>query len=467
MVSENKIWIKIKGWLFKRQGAAFLFSLASAILITTPGYGAAVQYTSVPEISWFSSWLGQKTFTGDWRGLRSSFEDKGVILSANFTTDIAGNFSGGNRQGSTYAGFFQAAASLNFEKLISLKGWALAISNYVASGNNLSNAIGNFYGVQQIYTSGDYYFGEMDFSFTLPGDKVILEGGRLFAGDVFATSQLWQYYMNGGINGNLISISNNTFFPHFQIATWGTRITYEPDKQWRFSAAAYNANPQVQDTFRHGLDFNFDTDHGCLSIAQVTYKHDQAHDEGLPGSATLGGYYNRDKFSALADLTRTYRGNYGFYFIIDQMLYRGNWPEFDGPAHLSSQARYSEKVKHPYYQQNAQALDRPVGLTAWWSAYVAPKEEINTETYQLAGGLVYHGLIPNRARDATAFCVLYGNFSDKLSGQDAETVFELNHRFQIGPWCYITPNIQYVFNPNGQHNIDNALVLGMEASLNF
>lgn len=450
----------------KRKGAALFFCLACLLLATASAYCDTAQQPSAQVNSWISSWLGQGTLTGDWGGLRTRLVDRGITLSANFTTDLAGNPVGGNRQGATYAGFLQVAAALNFEKLASIKGLALTISNYVASGSNLSNEIGNFYGVQEIYAPGDYYFGQLDLSLTLPGDKVVLEFGRLFAGDVFATSPLWQYYVSA-INSNIISISGNVFFPHFQIASWGARATYEPDKNWQFVTGVYNVNPKVKDPGRHGLDFSFNSDQNCLAVGQLTYKHDQNKEEGLPGSVTFGGYFENSKFPHLAEPEISRRGNYGFYFIIDQMIYRGDWPEFTGPAHLSSKAGYSERVKYPYYPRITSAADRPKGLTAWWSAYVAPQDKINTQTYQLAGGLVYQGLAPNRDRDVTAFCVIYGKFSDQLSGQDAETVLELNHRFQLGPWCYITPNLQYIFNPNGQHNIDNALVLGAEASFNF
>ena len=467
MSAENKIWIEIKGQLSRSRRVVLFFSLLNAILLVSIAYGAPVEYASGQKNSWFSSWFRQDTLTGNWGGLRSDLAGKGMAFSANFTTDILGNPVGGLDQAARYAGFLQVTAALDLEKIASLKGWALTATNYLASGRNLSSIIGNFYGVQEIYASGDYYFGILDLSVTLPGEKVILEAGRLFAGDVFATSPLWQYYV-GAINSNIISLSGNIFFPHFQVAAWGARATYEPDKQWQFVGGIYNADPAVGNSDKHGLDFNFDTDHGYLAIGQLSYKHHQERQEtGLPGSATFGGYYESSKFTGIADSSRTWRGNYGFYFIMDQMIYRGDWPEFDGPSHLSSGARYSEKVKHPYYQQNAQFADRPVGLTAWWAAYLAPQKDINTQTYQLAAGLVYQGLPPNRNRDVTAFCVIYGNFSDKLSGQDAETVLELNHRFQISPWCYITPDIQYIINPNGQHNIDNALVLGAEASFNF
>ena len=113
------------------------------------------------------------------------------------------------------------------------------------------------------------------------------------------------------------------------------------------------------------------------------------------------------------------------------------------------------------------AKDHPQGLSVWGAAYLAPQEDINTQHYQLAGGLVYQGLFPSRNRDVTAFCVIQGRFSDKLEGQSAETVVELNHRFQVGPWFYITPDVQYVIKPNGYSNIQNAWVCGVEMSVNF
>ena len=462
MPIERIVYIIKRGRFLKRIGTVLFFCLLSFLLTSIPSFAASSENNS-----WLGLWFAQQTMTGDWGGARSKLVNKGIDLSANYTTDIMGNPTGGLRKGVNYAGFLQAAVAVDFNKLTSWAGWALTISNYLASGRNLSNEIGNFFGPQQIYAPGDYYFGQLGLSYTFPGDKLILEGGRLFAGDVFATSSLWQYYVSGGINGNLVSISSNTFFPNFQIATWGVRATFEPDKHWKISAAAYNANPKVADTFRHGLDFSFSTEHGCLGIAQLTYKHNQSCVEGLPGSATVGGYYNSDSFPGVAEPSRSWNGNYGVYLIAEQMIFRGDWPPFSGASHLSSEARYSDKVKYPYYRQVVSPADRPVGLSAWGAVYAAPGQKINTEIYQFSAGLVYQGLFPNRDRDVTAFCVLYGRFSDKLVGQEAETVLELNHRFQLGQWCYITPDLQYIFNPNGQHNIDNAVVLGVEASFNF
>jgi len=46
-------------------------------------------------------------------------------------------------------------------------------------------------------------------------------------------------------------------------------------------------------------------------------------------------------------------------------------------------------------------------------------------------------------------------------------VLELNHRFQLSRWFYITPDIQFIIKPNGRKDIRNALVLGLEVSADF
>jgi len=441
--------------------AIFFTFLAGAAHGAEPGSTAG-------EFPLFGPWLGQKTATGDWNGMRNQLVDQGVTVSSNYTTDIGGNPVGGLKKRTVYSGFLDVAVALDFEKIASLDGLALTVSNYLASGNNLSSGIGNFFGVQEIYAPGNYFFGEMDLSLSFLDDTAIIETGRLFAGDVFATSPLWLYYVNGGINDNLNSMPANIFFPAFDITAWGARATYQPTKEWHLIAAMYNADTRVQKINNHGTFFSFAMDNGYLALGQLAYKHHQSREEnGLPGSTAFGAYYQSSKFRDLSEPGKDWRGNYGLYLMFDQMFYRGDWPKFEGPHYLRGGASDAERIKNPYHPRGAIAADRPKGLTAWGAAYLAPQGHINTQTYQLAAGLLYQGLPPNRDRDVTAFCFILGNFSDQLEGQNVETVLELNHRFQLGPWLYITPDIQFVISPNGRKDIHNALVLGFELSVNF
>jgi carbohydrate-selective porin OprB len=48
-----------------------------------------------------------------------------------------------------------------------------------------------------------------------------------------------------------------------------------------------------------------------------------------------------------------------------------------------------------------------------------------------------------------------------------ETVLEVNHRFQLAPWLYVTPDFQYIFRPNGSDDEPDAAVVGAEIRIDF
>ena len=82
-----------------------------------------------------------------------------------------------------------------------------------------------------------------------------------------------------------------------------------------------------------------------------------------------------------------------------------------------------------------------------------------------AGGLSYQGLFPGRPWDSLSAIFAYGHFSDDLEGttsydQSYEVLLELNYQFQLAPWIMVKPDLQYVINPEGRSDIDDALVIG-------
>lgn len=52
-----------------------------------------------------------------------------------------------------------------------------------------------------------------------------------------------------------------------------------------------------------------------------------------------------------------------------------------------------------------------------------------------------------------------------LPTQSSEITFEINYQVQVNPYTYIRPNIQYIADPNGMSEIDDALVLGFELGI--
>ena len=394
------------------------------------------------------AWLSQDTATGDWGGLRSRAEDAGLTVEGNYQTDLLTNPIGGESQGFAYDGLMEISLDFDLEKIAGLEGTSFFIAGYWASGDDLSDTdIGNLIDVSQVFDGRTVRLGQMYLEQKLLGDALDVAIGRLTVGDDFATSDLYDSYVSSGVNGNPFALDENLpSFTEDSTAAWGVRAIVEPIEQIRLAAGVYNADPDVFRDGEHGVDFVLNPEDGVLVFAEAGYQWNEAEDDtGLPGSATFGGYYDSSDFDTVEaedddadeDSDQQRDGNYGFYLLLDQKVYRE-----DGPG--SDQ-----------------------GLTPWAAFTFAPVERVNTIPFSASGGLVYQGLIPGRDDDLTALAVYYGKFSDRLENQNAETVVEANYRLQLAPWLYVTPDFQYVIRPNGQSDIDDAAVFGGEIGIDF
>jgi porin len=394
------------------------------------------------------SWLSQDTATGNWGGLRKRIKDAGLTVEGSYQTDLLANPIGGESQGLAYAGLMELSLDFDLETIAGLRGTSFFIAGYWASGDDLSDTdIGNVIDVSQVFSGRTVGLAQMYFEQQWLDGALDVTLGRLSPGDDFATSDLYADYVSEGVNENPFAIAENVAsFMADPMAIWGMRAIARPTGQIRLGAGVYNADPDVTRDGRHGVDFALNPQDGVLVIAQAGYQWNQADDDtkgatttddGMPGSITFGGYFDSSDFDFLDGSGRGRDGNYGFYLLADQMVYR------EGRAGSDQ------------------------GLTPWGALTLAPDDKINTIPFSAAGGLVYQGLLPGRDNDLTAAAVYYGKFSDKLQNQNAETVVEVNHRFQLTPWFYATPDFQYVFRPNGQSDIDDAAVFGGEINIDF
>jgi porin len=387
-----------------------------------------------------ASWLAQDTATGDWGGLRSRAEAAGLKVDGNYQTDLLANPIGGEDQGFAYAGTMEIALDFDLERIAGLEGTRFHIAGYWASGDDLSDTeIGNLIGVSQAFNGRTVGLAQMYLEQQMLEGRLTVALGRLSPGDDFAASSLYASYVSTGVNDNPFAISENIEpFTADPVAQWGARAIVWPTRQIHLAAGVYNADPDAGEDGRHGVDFAFAPEDGVLAIAETGYRWNQADGAtGMPGSVTFGGYLDSSDFEFLDGSGRARSDNYGFYLQLDQMAYREGGPGSDQ------------------------------GLTPWAAFTLAPDQQINTVPFSAAGGLVYAGLLPGRDDDLTALAVYYGAFSDRLQDQSAETVVEANHRFQLAPWLYLTPDFQYVIRPDGRSDIDDAAVLGGEIGIDF
>lgn len=400
--------------------------------------------TWTPDQGWgvFSGkWKTTGALTGSWGGLRDRLEKHGVQFIVAYFGQLAANPVGGERQGVSWKGDLSTGLFLDLERLVNWKrGYFTASFTFVNPGSSLSpDFIGNQFPVQLDTgdKDGSARLVHLAFGQQLLDNNAEIVLGRIIAGEDFATLRLACTSLNQGICGNPIAATQSISFPTYPSAVWGAIVKVKPGTKWYGQAGSYVVYEDFRDPDDNGVNFSFPSGSGPLTIAEFGYIVGKfTGTPGLPGRYKVGGYYDDERLTELkAD--RSVRGTWGLYIMGEQMLYSEN-------------SDYTE------------------GLSAWASLSYAP-ENRNLITFMAVGGLSYQGLIPSRPDDMLAFICEYGHFSgdlrqfDRNNGnpvQHGETVLELNYRIQVAPWLYFVPDVQFVINPDGRHDIEDALVLG-------
>lgn len=396
--------------------------------------------------------------TGDWFGLRNLLYENGIDITGDYVTEPLGNPVGGLRQGFTYTHNIGVQIDFDLDKIAGWQGATFRVSASQRSGRSLTERdIGNTFSVQQIFGGQTIKLVDFQLINSLFDDRLNLSYGRIVFNEDFLRSPYYCQFVNNAYCGNPAAV----FFDvpgglsAYPTATWGFRARFSPTPDSYVMAGIYDGDPTLGGDNKHGTDFSFGNN-GVLFAAEVAYLPEQGL-LGLPGAYKIGGYYHTGTFDTVTtDIAGGNRlvsglpperlsGRSGIYFLVDQTLYRENQVDTRG-------------------------------LGAFITFVLAPDQEKNLLPYFYTAGLVYEGLFAARPQDKTSLGATTGWFSDNLQDaqraaglntQTAETVIELNHQFQVSPFLYFRPDLQYVIRPSGVSEIHNALVLGFEAGLRF
>ena len=398
------------------------------------------------------TWWEGPFFTGEWSGGREKLANDGVTMSGSYTTDMVGNPIGGKARGFGYAGSFGLDMNVDIGRHTTLKGLNFYISAVWRTGTSLSaKKIGNQFPVQQVFGGQNIRLNELYLKQILLDGDVILKGGRINGGNDFLQSDLYYKFVNNAFDGNPIAIFFNGPFTAYPNATWGFLFQFR-FKRVLAKMAAYLAQDNVAENKYHGFNWSLNSSDGIQLITEWSYQVNQLKgDTGYPGNYRAGYFYYTDS-SGTKFLGGHYHGNSGYYFLLDQMIFR----------HKNS--------------------DR--GLTPFVALLFAPKDR-NLMPFFISSGLVYKGLFQSRPDDYTNFGFIYGKYSTDLreaqriaqktglmpiptfgnEPQNFEALFELNHWFQLSPWLTIVPDIQYILHPRGIKGVKNALVIGAQIGI--
>jgi polyphosphate glucokinase len=407
--------------------------------------------TPVPQRP-FQLVLPSDHLLGDWGGLRTRMEDAGVTPTLTLVTDVAWNPSGGRAQGITEASNLGLDLLFDLEKIGGVKGGSVLVQFSERFGSSLSNDyIDNVFNVQQVFGGETFRVVDVAYQQQLFEDRVEFRIGRIAAGDDFLVSPYDYLFMQNGFCGNPVGIFFNapgmTAYPN---ATWGAMAKVRPTPRTYVMAGVYNGDPSIRDNNRHGVDLSLDGP--LFAIAEVGNQIN-----GLPGDAPYLGNYKAGVWyddSTFTDFQtgESVRGSWGFYGLFDQVLI-------------------------PFGRPGSNR-----GFGVFGSLMFAADPGVAQMPFFFTAGVAARGILDSRPADSCGLGVVYGHFSEDLQDaqrqaqqtdptvgvQDYEMAIELTYRFYFAKRSlFVQPDLQYIIQPGGTGQEDNAVVLGVQMGINF
>jgi len=409
--------------------------------------------------------------TGDWGGSRERLFESGVEVFGFYNSILNGNVSGGTHpRHATYVDDAWLGFKFNLEKLVGWRGGLFVVSGINRNGDDLTTKyVGSIYSVQQSVGGQRPFLYQVYLQQKLADNRLVAKIGRFSASDDFNGSPLYGYSVNNGIDGDIRNVLFDTRFSAYPFAVWAAALLYDPTPEFNLKLGFFQTSARMFENDDNGLNWGIESGDGYTAILQVGWapqffkrpvstmsadsKNNSVRDAKGPGPSVMKGYpghYWVGFTYSEWDLYARFGGgfedhSYGFYAHADQMVYQ----------------------EEPGNEQ---------GLTAFVAAGYYPQREIAIVPFQVNLGLNYKGLFPGRDRDHTMLHFIYGDISRDYARNvlrpgghlaESEKVIEVAHRFQLTPWSYFQPDLQYVIDPGGTGDIPDALVIGAQMGFTF
>ena len=346
------------------------------------------------------------------------------------------------------------------------------------SGRDASEDLaGNFLTISNIAGFNTLRMMELWFQQNLLEDKISLRLGQLTADSEFVISEYAGTFINATFGWPPFLYTNlPAGGPGYPIGTLGARLSLNPVDWFTFQSAVFQGNVYDQDVNRHGFRWRLDSENGLLFLNEAQVRWNQRDEEtGLPGQTKAGMWIQTGQLADVLAESRS-SGNYGWYFILDQMLYREPSPELPRPSGKSLDGKslaYDEDGKSFKTPITMEKSDQGLG---WFGRIAFTKEDRNFVNFYFDTGLTYKGLIPTRDQDTLGIGFAYAQLGNSARntlidegsvGVGAEVVLEVTYQAQITPWLIVQPDLQYIINPGGTQDFSNALVIGARAAITF
>lgn len=373
-------------------------------------------------------------------------KDAGVTPLINYTGEELANLAGGTGQGGNYEGLLKLGLTLDLEKLVKWTGGSLYFAVLYPHGLGITNRYVHDYNVLSNIDAYDSWrlfeaWVQQDFA----DRRMSLRVGQLTTDNSFFVSDNGELYVNSvfGVVGTAL---HNIVTPIYPVAAPGVMLKIAPTPAWYFQAMVVSDDPGAQDgNNKRGLRYHFGGSARALTFYEAGYQRIGSDDAPvLEGKYKLGGYYDAGSFPDNSG-AGAHDGNYAFYAVVDQQLYR-------------------EALKPKETFRGLSAFGR-------WSA--AP-EDRNPVSRYFDTGLNYTGLLPGRDKDILGAAFSYERLSSELRDSTGkpvpshhEHVLEATYLWIYNDHFSVQPDLQYIWNPGGTGTTPNAFAGGVRFTVSF
>ena len=383
--------------------------------------------------------LSSSTLTGDWAGARTSLRESGITISG-FLNNQYQRVLGGGRDTEgpgRNAASADAFVTFDLDKLGLIRNADALLHLQSNWGAGINARTGAIYEVNDD-ADGDLglhvaqlwfrrHFLNRHLSLTIG----FLDFQTIIDRNVYANSEDKQFWNQ--------TLDNNPLIP-LNIGL-GVSITFRPADWYTLIVGAGDAQSVL---YKPGFSTAFHDEAWFVGYVENDFSIALPSSRGpLPGNYRFGLLYDprvRAVFPSGRYDTRKDGDDFATYVSVDQMLFR---ERPDSEQGLGVFGRFGYRTP----QTNR--------IARFWSA-----------------GAAYQGLLPGRDHDVlgAAFSLVRGSrlYRQRVNDDfDNETAYELYYAIQISKWLVITPDVQYIDNPDASSTLSHALVGGIRVRFSF
>jgi porin len=412
----------------------------------------------------------QQSFVfGDWGGLRSWLNNRGIDLGLSYLSESAWDVAGGKARRGTYAGQENMSLDVDWEKLATLNGFSTHVDFVSRQGRNVSSEyVGDvLFQAQEIYgtaavESAYIHLAYFYFEQQLFNGNVDLKAGRIPVRNDFGTIPGSCFdFISLSICANPASTSDLSWTV-FPVANWGGVAEFKISGPLSFKIGGYEVNPN--DGGAYGFRWGLAGAAGVVIPAELDWNVELGPHQ-LPGIYKIGGSYDT------SSLPEWYAAANGVPLPLTTALPR-----------QAQRGTFYVLAKQQVWRPDSSSSRGITGLAGY--EYNTP--EVSLFEHFAFVGFVDAGFFSWRPEDQVGFEVAYARVSPFLTQvqqlqvqlglplsnaapgvETTELILEANYHIKLYPGLYLMPDLQYVIRPSAAGTYPNAWIAGFRVNAVF